>query len=192
VAPTLLAAKTVDDSMAEFALGKCAMVQNGNWAWGQISGVDGNIVTEDNIKYLPIYTGVDGEENQGLCTGTENYFAINSQVSEENQQASIDFLNWLFSSTTGKDFVANELAFIAPFTTFTDAEKPSDPLAREVLAWMENGSTSVAWTFAAFPSEEFKNYFGSALLEYAQGSATWDDVVTVVKDSWKSERAAAK
>lgn len=192
VAPTLLGAKTVDDSMAEFALGKCAMVQNGNWAWGQISGVDGNIVTADSIKYLPIYTGIAGEENQGLCIGTENYFAINSQVSEEKQKASIDFLNWLFSSTTGKDFVANKLGFIAPFTTFTDDEKPSDPLAREVLAWMENGSTTVAWTFAAFPSEEFKNYFGSALLEYAQGSTTWDDVVTVVKDSWASERAAAK
>lgn len=192
VAPTLLGAKTVDDSMAEFALGRCAMVQNGNWAWSQISGVDGNIVKAENIKYLPIYTGVSGEENQGLCIGTENYFAINSQVSDEKQQASIDFLNWLFSSTTGKDFVSNKLGFIAPFTTFSDDEKPSDPLAREVLAWMENDSKSVPWTFAAFPSEEFKNYFGSALLEYAQGSNTWDNVVTVVKDSWASERAAAQ
>lgn len=192
VAPTLLGGKTVDDSMAEFALGKCAMVQNGNWAWSQINGVDGNVVKAENIKYLPIYTGVTGEENQGLCVGTENYFAINSQVSTEKQQASIDFLNWLFSSSVGKDFVSNKLGFIAPFTTFSDDEKPSDPLAREVLAWMENGSKTIAWTFAAFPSEEFKNYFGSALLEYAQGSNTWDNVVTVVKDSWASERAAAK
>ena len=30
-----LASKTVDDSMGEFALGKAAMVQNGNWAWNQ-------------------------------------------------------------------------------------------------------------------------------------------------------------
>jgi raffinose/stachyose/melibiose transport system substrate-binding protein len=36
---TLLGAKTVDESMAEFALGQCAMVQNGNWAAGQILGV---------------------------------------------------------------------------------------------------------------------------------------------------------
>lgn len=192
VAQTLLGSKTVDDSMAEFALGKCAMVQNGNWAWGQISKVEGNVVKEDSVKYLPIYTGVAGEENQGLCIGTENFFAINSQVSADKQQASIDFLNWLFTSDTGKAFVTNDLKFIAPFTTFTDAQKPSDPLAKEVLKWMENGSKTVAWTFAAFPSEEFKNYFGSALLEYAQGSNTWEDVVTVVKDSWKSERAAAK
>ena len=45
--------------------GEVAMVQNGNWAWGQISDVDGNTVKESDIKYLPIYTGAEGEENHG-------------------------------------------------------------------------------------------------------------------------------
>ena len=75
----VLGSKLVDESMAEFALGQCAMVQNGNWAWGQIESVKGNVVSEDNIKYLPIYMGIDGEEKQGLCIGTENFFAINSK-----------------------------------------------------------------------------------------------------------------
>lgn len=185
----LLGAKTVNDSMADFALGKCAMVQNGNWAWSQISSVDGNTVSENDIKFMPIYTGVAGEETQGLCVGTENYFAINSQVSEAKQKASMDFLNWLFTSDTGKAYVTNDLGFIAPFDSFTDAEKPSDPLSKEVLAWMEKDTTSVVWTFAAFPSEDFKNAFGDALLEYVQGGLDWDQVVTVVKESWKSERA---
>ncbi|MFU0827686.1 MAG: ABC transporter substrate-binding protein [Lachnoclostridium sp.] len=187
----LLGSKTVNDSMAEFALGKVAMVQNGNWAWSQISGTDGNVVKEEDIKFLPIYTGMEGEEKQGLCIGTENYFAINSKVSEAKQQASIDFLEWLFNSDKGKDYVVNKLGFIAPFNTFNDDEKPADPLAREVLNWMEKDVTSVAWTFAAFPSEEFKNKFGDALLEYVQGSMSWDDVVATVKESWKTERAIA-
>lgn len=185
----LLGAKTVNDSMADFALGKCAMVQNGNWAWNQINDVDGNTVNENDIKFMPIYTGVAGEETQGLCVGTENYFAINSQVSEAKQKASMDFLNWLFTSDTGKAYVTKDLGFIAPFDSFTDAEKPSDPLSKEVLAWMEKDTTSVVWTFAAFPSEDFKNAFGDALLEYVQGGLDWDQVVTVVKESWKSERA---
>jgi raffinose/stachyose/melibiose transport system substrate-binding protein len=188
----LLGSKSVDDSMAEFALGQVAMVQNGNWAWGQISSVDGNKVAAEDIKYLPIYTGVAGEENQGLCIGTENYFAINSQVSAEKQEASLAFLEWLFESETGKAYVVNELNFIAPFNTFNDDEKPADPLAKEVLRWMEKDVTSVPWTFAAFPSEEFKNYFGSALLEYAQGQKEWSDVEQVVIDSWASERALTK
>ena len=48
-APGLLGSKAVTDSMAEFALGQCAMVQNGNWAWGQISAVEGNTVKEEHI-----------------------------------------------------------------------------------------------------------------------------------------------
>lgn len=73
VEPTMVGSKTVDDSMSEFALGKAAMVQNGNWAWSQISKVSGNVVKEENVKFMPIYTGVEGEETQGLCIGTENY-----------------------------------------------------------------------------------------------------------------------
>ncbi|MGL4738440.1 MAG: ABC transporter substrate-binding protein [Cellulosilyticaceae bacterium] len=186
----LLGGKSVDDSMAEFALGQAAMVQNGNWAWSQIKGVSGNVVGENDIKYLPIYTGMPGEESQGLCVGTENYFAINSKVSKDKQDMSVAFLEWLFSSDTGKGYVTNDLGFIAPFNTFKDNEKPADPLAREVLAWMEKDVKSVPWTFAAFPSENFKNDFGSALLEYAQGQKSWDDVVKVVKDSWERESAA--
>ena len=35
--------KTVEDSMSEFAQGKVAMVQNGNWGWTQIESADGNV-----------------------------------------------------------------------------------------------------------------------------------------------------
>lgn len=189
---TLLGSKTVDESMAEFATGKCAMIQNGNWAWSQVSGVDGNVVKEENIKFLPIYTGVEGEETQGLCVGTENYFAINSEVDEDTQQASIDFLEWLFTSDYGKKAVTKDLGFIAPFTSFGEDEKPSDPLAKDVLNWMEkDGYTSVVWTFGGIPSENWKNEFGADLLEYAQGQTEWDAVVDAAKSSWTTEREAS-
>ncbi len=186
----LLGSKSTDDSMAEFALGKSAMVQNGNWGWSQIAKVKGNVVNESDVKFMPIYTGIKGEEKQGLCIGTENYFAINNKVSKAKQKASADFLNWLYSSTKGKDYVVNKLSFIAPFDTFTESEQPKDPLAKEVIKYMENKEIqNIPWTFSAFPSEEFKNYFGDALLEYTQGNKTWEDVTKVVQDSWKSERA---
>lgn len=191
--PALLGSKSVDDSMAEFALGKVAMIQNGNWGWGQISGVDGNTVKEENVKFMPIYTGVAGEEKQGLCTGTENFFSINSQVSEADQQASIKFVEWLFSSEVGKDAVTNKLGFIAPFSTFEDAEKPTDPLAKEVSRYMEDSNlTSVTWNFTTFPSQAFKDDFGSALLEYAAGGIKWEEVVTTFTERWAAEKALAK
>ncbi len=188
-AKTLLGSKSVADSMAEFALGKAAMVQNGNWAWSQISGVQGNTVEADDIKMLPIYTGIEGEEKQGVCIGTENYFAINKNVSEEKRKASIDFLDWLFSSETGKEYVTEKLGFITPFNTFGENETPNDPLAREISRYLASDETDVVpWIFTAFPSENFKKETGSALLDYVQGTKTWDEVKRVISDKWKSER----
>lgn len=185
----LLSGKSVENSMSEFALGKAAMVQNGNWAWDQISKVKGNTVKADDIKYLPIYIGIDGEEKQGLCIGTENYLAVNKNVSEEKQKASVEFLEWLFSSSTGKDYVVNKLKFISPFNTFNDDEKPDDPLAREVIRWMESDKATVEWVFNSFPSLDFKDDVGNALLEYVQGSKTFDDVKKATVESWKATRS---
>lgn len=183
-----LGSKIVDESMAEFALGQCAMVQNGNWAWGQISDVKGNIVKSDNIKYLPIYMGIEGEEKQGLCIGTENFFAVNAKASETEQKAAENFMYWLFSSKTGKKFVTDELELIAPFDTFSDDERPEDPLAQEVIKWMNNADvTIIPWNFTVFPSATFKNDFGAGLLQYAQGTKSWDDVKTLFVESWKRE-----
>jgi len=184
----VLGSKIVDESMAEFALGKCAMVQNGNWAWSQISDINGNTVKENKIKFLPLYMGIDGEEKQGICIGTENYICINSKASDAEKKAAEDFLYWLFSSETGKSFVTDKLDFIAPFDTFDDDEIPTDPLAREVIKWSSRtDKDSVPWNFTLFPSQSFKNTFGSALLQYAQGTREWTDVVKTVTDSWKAE-----
>ncbi|MCR4580260.1 MAG: ABC transporter substrate-binding protein [Treponema sp.] len=180
--------KTVDQSMAEFALEECVMVQNGNWAWGQISGVSGNKVSAENVKYLPIYTGVAGEEGQGLCVGTENFYCINKKASKADQQATADFIYWLYSSKTGKNYVTNKLGFIAPFDTFADNEKPADPLAKEILNYMsKKGITSVSWNFTLFPSQAFKDAFGADLLQYCQGSKDWNTVASNVVKNWKTE-----
>jgi raffinose/stachyose/melibiose transport system substrate-binding protein len=139
---------------------------------------------------MPIYTGVQGEEKQGLCIGTENFFAINSKVSADKQKASEDFLNWLFTSDKGKDFVSNKLGFIAPFDSFKSGEGPNDPLGKEVSSWMNNKAVkNVPWTFECFPSQDYKNAVGASLLEYAQGNKGWDDVKNTVINDWKTEKA---
>lgn len=188
--PSLLGSKSVADSMAEFALGKAAMVQNGNWAWSQISGVEGNTVKKEDIKMLPLYTGVEGEKGQGICIGTENYLAINKNASEEQQKNSLDFLEWLFDSETGKKYVTEKLGFITPFNTFSEDELPDDPLAKEIARYMNDDSVkNIPWVFTGFPSEAFKKDTGSALLDYVQGDKKWEDVRKIITDKWKSERA---
>ncbi len=187
-----LGTKTVTDSMAEFALEQCAMVQNGNWAWSQINGVSGNKVKAGNVKYLPIYTGMEGEEKQGLAVGTENFYAINAKASEAERKAAADFIYWLYSSEKGKKYVTEEFGFIAPFDTFKADERPNDPLAQEINRWLEkDGVSSVPWNFTLFPSAQFKESFGSSLLKYAQGNKDWNAVKSDTVKSWKKESAAS-
>lgn len=184
----LLGSKSVTDSMAEFALGRCAMVQNGNWAWSQIRDVAGNKVKEENIKFLPIYTGVEGEETQGLCIGTESFICINKNATEEQQKMAEEFLYWLYSSDTGKKMVTEKLDFIAPFSTFEESEAPKDPLAKEIIRYMNRDNvTTIPWDFTIFPSQTFKENFGASLLSYAQGTKTFEQVKNDMIADWKKE-----
>ena len=188
----LVSARTDSESMAEFALGQCAMVQNGNWAAAQILGESGNTVAAEDIKFLPLYMRFEDEESYGICVGTENYLAINKNASAEAQANADAFLTWLFSSETGKKIVKESLMFITPFNSFSADELPDDPLAREVNRWMNmEGISSVPWVFQGIPSEQWKSDFGGALLSYINGTMPWEDVVKICQDSWTTEAEIA-
>ena len=104
------------------------------------------------------------------------------------QKAAEDFIYWLFTSETGKAYVKNDLELIAPFDTFSENEAPEDPLAQEIIKWMNKDNiNTIPWNFTVFPSLAFKNDFGSALLQYAQGTKNWNEVKNVFVNRWKSE-----
>ena len=192
-APTQLGSKTVDEAMSQFALGQVAMVQNGNWGWGQVKGAAGNVVKPEDVHMLPLYMGIPGEEKYGIPIGTENYFSINSKADAASQEASLKFLEWLFSSEKGKAFVSTDLGFIAPFDTFAGGG-PNDPLAQEVMKWMSNANVSaVSWSaFQVMPSQDWKNNFGGDLLQYAQAKMDWPAVKAAAIDDWAKQAQAAK
>lgn len=180
---TLLSSKTGEDANAEFALGKAVFYQNGTWAYNDIKG---QAVADEDLGMLPIYIGADGEENQGLTTGSENYWVINNEVSEADQQATLDFLEWVITSDEGRDSLANTMGFVTPFDTFADY-LPSNPFILADAAYTAAGKTAVTWNFTVMPSEEWKNGVGQALLQYAQETGDWAGVETAFVDGWASE-----
>ena len=185
--PSMISSKTAEDANAEFSLGEAVFYQNGTWAYNDVKD---NEVADEDMGMLPIYIGVDGEENQGLCTGSENYWCVNKNASEEDIQATLDFMQWVVESDEGRDMLANQMGFVTPFTTFSDY-LPSNPLVQANEEYNEAGKTPVSWNFTTMPSENWKNNVGSALLEYAQGTGDWDGVVTAFVDGWATEYAAA-
>ena len=181
---------SVDDSMTEFAMGKAAIAQNGNWAWGQIN-IDGSVVKAEDLYYMPIYTGAEGEESQGLCTGTENFVTINAQASEADRKAADAFLKWLYTSETGMAFVAANYG-VAPFTGFDNsAAAEQNPLTALMIADTENTATkTVNWVTVTTPSQDWKDALGANLKGYAEGTVEWDKVVSDAVDKWKAEKGA--
>lgn len=186
---SMIATKTGDDATAEFALGNAVFYQNGTWAYGDI--IDAGLLTDDDLGMMPIYTGVDGEENQGLCTGSENYWCVNKNASADDIQATEDFLNWVVTSDAGRDSVANDMGFVTPFDTFDDGYTASNPFIESANQYIADGKTPVTWCFTSMPSETWKDNVGSALTAYASGTGTWDDVKTAFVDGWATEYAAA-
>ena len=187
--PTMISSKTAEDARAEFALGEAVFYQNGTWETNGI--LEEGDLTEDDLGMLPIYIGVEGEENQGLCTGSENYWCVNAKASEEDIQATVDFLTWCITSDEGRTAISKDMGLATPFSSFGDDYAADNGLVNEAAKYVEDGKTSVTWCFTTMPSENWKDGVGSALLEYAQGTGEWDGVVSAFVDGWATEYAAA-
>ena len=182
--PALLASKTGNDAVAEFVGEKAVFYQNGTWAWNDIKALGA-----ENLTMLPIYIGVEGEENQGLCTGTENYWCVNAIADQEDIDATIAFLEWVVTSDEGRKCMSQDMGFVVPFTTFTGEYASTNPLVAVDTAYTAAGKTPVSWNFPTMPSENWKNMVGSALTAYAAGTGDWAGVVTAFVDGWAAEYA---
>ena len=186
--PAELAAKTGDDSRNEFLAGEAVFFQNGSWEYGNLTG-EGKY-TDDDLQMIPIYFGVGDEANQGLCTGTENYWCVNSQADEADIQATLDFMYWCVTSETGTKAMADDMGFVIPFKA---AQESPNLFVKQDNALTAEGKLPVSWNFPTMPSEEWKNGVGSALTAYAadQTDANWDGVVSAFVDGWATEYALA-
>ena len=180
--PAELSAKTGDDSRNEFLNGEAVFFQNGSWEYGSLSAV----YADEDLVMLPIYIGAGDEANQGLCTGTENYWCVNKDASEEDIAATLEFMNWCV--TEGADSMANDMGFVIPFDT---AVESPNLFVKQDAAMTAEGKVPVSWNFTTMPSEEWKNMVGTALTAYAadQSDANWDAVVTAFVDNWAAEYA---
>ena len=182
--PAELSAKTGDDSRNEFLNGEAVFFQNGSWEYGSLSAV----FADEDLAMIPIYVGAGDEANQGLCTGTENYWCVNKDASEEDIAATLAFMNWCVTSEAGTTAMANDMGFVIPFDT---AVESPNLFVKQDVAYTAAGKTPVSWNFPTMPSEEWKNMVGSALTAYAadQTDANWALVVEAFVNGWASEYA---
>ncbi len=101
-----LLAATGDASEAEFGNGEAVFYQNGSWEYSALTEKYG--MKAEDLQMIPIYCGVKGEEEAGLCSGTENCWAVNAEASEADIQATLDFMKWVVTSEEGTTMLAEQ------------------------------------------------------------------------------------
>ena len=196
--PTDLTAKTANDSLNDFLNGDAVFYQNGSWEYGNVVG-EGKY-TDDDVTMIPIYIGAGDEANQGLCTGSENYWCVNKNASEEDIQATLDFMEWCVTDETalkaltgGEGAMPSGEAGMAFAIPFKQAPASTNLFVSVDAKMTADGKTPVSWNFTTMPSEEWKNMVGSALAVYAadQTDDNWAEVVSAFVDNWAAEYALA-
>ena len=192
--PSVLSSMTGDDSRNEFLAGEAVFYQNGSWEYPNLVGE--GLFTDDDLAMIPIYIGAGDEANQGLCTGTENYWAVNANAAQEDIEATLDFMYWCVTSETGTQAMCGGegampsggtgMGFVIPFNGNLES---SNLFMKQNDEYTAAGKTPVSWAFTTIPSQTWKNELSSALTAYAAGTGDWNGVVSAFVDNWASEYA---
>ena len=175
------------DASAEFAEGKAMFLVQGNWEW---SNLEGKGMKAEDLSMIPYYSGVEGEEKVGLNAGTENYWAINDEASEEDKQASMDFLVWLVTDPEASEIAVGTFGVMP----YTNSAQSTNPFLAQANAYLANGCSNMWWATNYQPNvDAYRAAAVSALNQYNAdpSDANWEQVVAAFVGGWSVQYAAA-
>lgn len=173
---------TMDSSRTEFLNKKAVFYQNGTWEYSQIK----TVLKDEEIGFLPIYMGVD-DAKQGLCSGTENYWAVNKQANEKDIEETLKFLEWVVTSDEGLKALAVDMGYVAPFKK---AKKTGNILYDYIDKSVEAGKTNINWLFTYTPNTEaWRNGVVDAFATYSatKTDANWQKVENAMVKGWEEQ-----
>lgn len=171
------------DAEAEFKDGKAVFFQNGTWEYGALS----EAWADEDLVMIPIYCGAEGEENAGLCSGTENCWAVNANASADDQAATIAFMKWLVTSESGTKMMAEQFGEIP----YKGAAENENVFFQDAARLIDEGKYTVEWTFSYTPNvNDWRAGVVAAMNQYDAGGS-WDDVVTAFTAGWAAQYKAA-
>jgi len=186
VAPSELATGGFD-AQAEFANGEAVFYSQGNWEW---SGLEGKGMKAEDLTMIPYYCGVKGEEKAGLNCGTENYWAVNGKASEEDIQATLDFMYWLVTDAEASRIAVDTFGVMP----YTNSAVSTNPFLANANEYASNGHYTMWWATNYQPNvDAYRAAVVSAMNEYNNNPSdeTWATVETAFVDGWAVQYQAA-
>ncbi|MEF2244176.1 ABC transporter substrate-binding protein [Paenibacillus sp. IITD108] len=166
--------------VTDFATGKAAMTQQGNWTQVAISETSPDI----NIGFLPMPISDDAAAMDKLPVGVPNNWVIhkNSAVKEEAKA----FLNWMVSSEVGQRYITEEFKFIPAFKNIDADESVLGQLAADIIAYSKQDK-ALSWNWFKFPGgEASSNEFGNAMQAYISGKSNQDQLLEAFQKTWET------
>ena len=163
------------DAEQEFGSGQAVFWQGGDQDYSTLTGGT-YAVTASDLDIIPIYFGVD-DANEGLCIDSDYHWAVNAKARKREIQASLTFLEWLYTSDAGRAALGQDLGLICPYDTCTGDFAPANAFGAKAITYGMQGRTSVPWAYTAVADpDSWRSGLTEALNAYAAGSGTWDDV----------------
>ncbi|MBR1899767.1 MAG: extracellular solute-binding protein [Lachnospiraceae bacterium] len=173
------AAATADRNTSEdmLAWGDVAFMFGGNWDWSLIVQSE----SDSEMGMMPGPQNTDDGTNGKLVGGGSKYFFIDNSVSEEQQQAAKDFLNWMATDPEGQDFVTNTCALVSPYKSNT--LDVADPLSVCVKAYADAGNLINNYNF--LPDDHYTSC-GATMQKYLGGKIDRQGLADELTEYWKS------
>ncbi len=171
------------DASEEFRSGKAAFQVQGSWEY------EGLKEQVPNATMIPYYCGVEGEEKAGLNCGTENCWAINSKASEEDQQATMDFMVWCVTDPEASRMLVDTFGVMP----YKNAAESTNAFLAQADKYAADGCYVMNWATNYQPNvDEYRATLVSALNAYNadQSDANWETVKTAFVDGWATQYQA--
>ena len=172
------------DASEEFRSGKAAFQVQGSWEW------DGMKDQVPNAVMIPYYCGVAGEEKAGLNCGTENCWAVNAKASEEDIQATLDFMYWMVTDAEASRMLVDSFGVMP----YKQAAESTNPFLADANEYSNNGCYVMNWATNFQPNvDAYRAALVSALNKFNadQSDANWAEVETAFVQGWATQYQAA-
>ena len=172
------------DPANQFKSGEAVFFLTGSWDYADLSAA------VPSVTMLPYYCGVSGEDKAGLNCGTENCWAVNANASEENKQATIDFMVWLVNDPEASAAMVEQLGIMP----YTNAVESTNGFLNDAAEYTANGCYVMDWATNYQPNvDQYRAALVSALNAYnaSPSDSTWADVETAFVDGWATQYKAA-
>ncbi|MBR4639958.1 MAG: extracellular solute-binding protein, partial [Butyrivibrio sp.] len=163
---------TYDNNCGDFATGKAAMIHQGNWAYGMFKDYD--VDFDMGIAPVPI------NGNKKVAVSVPAAWYINVDASDEEKSMAKEFLEWLYTSDKGKDYLMNQFGFVPVVDGMTSDKL--DPLSKSIS---EASKDSIPWVMSNWPAGIITTSLSPITQEFfTNPSMTGEELIDKLNDAF--------